>query len=80
MILVKHLSKKYLVQDSFIVIFLRILVCNHFPFENQTCINSKKNFDPLLHVTSAVIESGVLHYNFTIKNSEFIVKLQAVLF
>lgn len=77
MILVKHLSKKYLVQDSYIVIFLRILVCNHFPFENQTCINSKV-FDPLLHVTSAVI--GVLHYNFTIKNSELIVKLQAVLF
>lgn len=44
---VKHLSKKYLVQDSYIVIFLRILVCNHFPFENQTCINSKV-FDPLL--------------------------------
>lgn len=79
MILVKHLSKKYLVQDSFIVIFLRILVCNHFPFENQTCINSKV-FYPLLHVTSAVIGFGVLHYNFTIKNSEIIVKLQAVLF
>lgn len=40
----------------------------------------KTVFDPLLHVTSAVIGSGVLHYNFTIKNSELIGKLQAVLF
>lgn len=51
-----------------------------YQIDKSNMYKFKNVFDPLLHVTSAVIGFGVLHYNFTIKNSELIVKSQAVLF